>query len=95
MTATTDRPSNSKLAKPVTTCGYRRNEPPQQENMENTADCLKRKEQPRNEKGQLSSPIKLTDKPIRVLTPLISDLAKQRPRRNFSAISLAIQISGN
>ena len=37
---------------------YRRKEAPKPENTENSADWLKRKEKPRNERGQFTSPDK-------------------------------------
>ena len=56
LTTTIDKPSCSKTAE--TTCMYRRKETPRPENTENSADWLKRKDQPRNEKGQFTSPDK-------------------------------------
>ena len=62
LTTMTDKPSCSKTAE--TTCGYRRQEPPRPENLEISSDWLKSKEQPRNEKGQFTSPDKSSGKPM-------------------------------
>ena len=62
--ATADQPSCSKTNGTGTTiCDYRRKEPPRAENTENSADCLERKEQPRNEKGEFTRPDKSASKP--------------------------------
>ena len=56
-----EQPSCSKTNEDGTTaCNYRRKEPPRLENTENSSDWLKRKEQPRNQKGQFTSPEKST-----------------------------------
>ena len=47
----------------TTTCNYRRKEPPRPKNTENSSDWLKRKEQPRNQKGQFTSPEKQRENP--------------------------------
>ena len=55
--ATAEQPSCSK---PTETCTYRRKEPPKSETHENSDDWIRRKDQPRNEKGQFTSPQKNT-----------------------------------
>ena len=62
LTTTTDKPSCSKTAE--TTCMYRRKETPRSENTKSGADWLKRKDQPRNEKGQFTSPNMSAGKPM-------------------------------
>ena len=67
----TDQPSCSKTTE--TTCGYRRKEPPLTENAENSSDWLKRKEQPRNQRGEFTSPEKSTGKPMLPDLSIVSD----------------------
>ena len=50
------QPSCSKSAEPQATCSYRRKEPPKPDTHENSEDRVQRKDQPRNEKGQFTSP---------------------------------------
>ena len=70
----TDQPSCSKATvAETTTCSYRRKEPPRPENSENSSDLLKRKEQPRNQRGQLTSPEKPAGKPMELDLSIVSD----------------------
>ena len=62
LTTTADKPSCSKMAENI--CAYRRKETPKPGNTESSADWLKRKEQPRNERGQFTSPDKSAGKPM-------------------------------
>ena len=55
------------------TCLYRRKETPKPENTESSADWLKRKEQPRNERGQFTSPDKSVGKPMDLNLSMVSD----------------------
>ena len=54
-------------------CAYRRKETPKPENTESSADWLRRKEQPRNERGQFTSPDKSTGKPMDLDLSMVSD----------------------
>ena len=58
---TMEQPSCSKTTDSSTTCMYRRKEPTKPNNHESSEDWLRRKEQPRNEKGQFTSTQKNTD----------------------------------
>ena len=70
----TEQPSCSKTNDDGTiTCNYRRKEPPRLEITENSSDWLKGKEQPRNQKGQFTSPEKSTGKPIDLDLSIVSD----------------------
>ena len=70
----TEQPSCSKTNEDGTiTCNYRRKEPPRLENTENSSDWLRRKEQPRNQKGQFTSPEKSTGKPMNLDLSIVSD----------------------
>ena len=70
----TEQPSCSKTTEDgTTTCSYRRKEPPRPENTESSSDWLKRKEQPRNQKGQFTSPEKSTGKPMELDLSIVSD----------------------
>ena len=70
----TEQPSCSKTNEDgTTTCNYRRKELPRPENTENSSDWLKRKEQPRNQKGQFTSPDKSTGKPTELDLSIVSD----------------------
>ena len=70
----TEQPSCSKTNEVgTTTCSYRRKEPPRPENTENSSDWLKRKEQPRNQNGQFTSPAKSTGKPMELDLSIVSD----------------------
>ena len=55
------------------TCLYRRKEAPKPESTESSADWLKRKEQPRNERGQFTSPDKSVGKPMDLDLSMVSD----------------------
>ena len=57
---TMDQPSCSKTTDSPATCIFRRKEPPKADTHENSEDWIRRKEQPRNEKGQFTSPLKNT-----------------------------------
>ena len=52
---------------------YRRREPPRPQNAENSADWLKRKEQPRNEKGQFTNPDNTAGKPLDLDLSMVSE----------------------
>ena len=52
---------------------YRRKEAPKPENTESSADWLKRKDQPRNERGQFTSPNKSVGKPMDLDLSMVSD----------------------
>ena len=54
-------------------CAYRRKETPKPEHTESSADWLRRKEQPRNERGQFTSPDKSTGKPMDLDLSKVSD----------------------
>ena len=70
----TEKPSCSKTNEDGTiTCNLCRKEPPRLENTENSSDWLKRKEQPRNQKGQFTSPEKSTGKPMDLDLSIVSD----------------------
>ena len=72
--SSTEQPLCSKTNEDgTTTCSYRRKEPPRPENTENSSDWLKRKEQPRNQKGQFTSPEKSTGKPMDLDLSIVSD----------------------
>ena len=71
LTTTADRPSCSKMAEFF--CAYRRKETPKPENTESSADWLKRKDQPRNERGQFTSPDKSAGKPMDLDLSMVSD----------------------
>ena len=71
LTTTADKPSCSK--KTEKTCAYRRKETPKPENTESSADWLRRKEQPRNKRGQFTSPDKSTGKPMDLDLSMVSD----------------------
>ena len=71
LTTAADKPSCSKTAE--TTCMYRRKETPKPENTESSADWLKRKDQPRNQKGQFTSPEKSAGKPMDLDLSMVSD----------------------
>ena len=71
LTTTADKPSCSKMTENI--CAYRRKETPKPENTENSADWLRRKEQPRNERGQFTSPDKSTGKPMKLDLSMVSD----------------------
>ena len=71
LTATAEKPTCSKTMEK--TCLYRRTEAPKPENTENSADWLKRKEQPRNERGQFTSPDKSVGKPMDLDLSMVSD----------------------
>ena len=68
---TTDKPSCSKTAE--TARMYRKKETPRPENTESSADWLKRKDQPRNETGQFTSPDKLAGKPMDLDLSMVYD----------------------
>ena len=73
LSTTADQQSCSKTNGTGTTnCGYSRKEPQRAENTENSADWLK-KEQPRNERGQFTSPDKLASKPVALDLSTVSD----------------------
>ena len=57
----------------TTTCSYRKKEPPRPKNVENSSDWLKRKEQPRNQRGQFTSPEKSAGKPMQLDLSMVSD----------------------
>ena len=70
----TEQPSCSKTTEAeTTTCSYRKKEPPRPENVENSSDWLKRKEQPRNQRGQFTSPEKSAGKPMELDLSMVSD----------------------
>ena len=75
-TATPTKRINTRLSTVLTTgtttCGYRRKEPLRPENSENSADWLKRKEQPMNERGQFISPDKSASKPVELDLSMVS-----------------------
>ena len=71
LTTTADKPSSSKTTENI--CAYRRKETPKPENTESSADWLRRKEQPRNERGQFTCPDKLTGKPQDLDLSMVSD----------------------
>ena len=54
-------------------CGYRREEPPEPSNTENSVDWLKWKEQPRNEKEQFTLPDKSAGNPMDLDLSIISE----------------------
>ena len=69
----TEQPSCSKSAEPQTTCSYRRKEPPKPDTLENSEDWIRRKDHPRNEKGQFTSPQKNTGNITDLDLSIISD----------------------
>ena len=71
LTTTADKPSCSKIAENI--CAYRRKETLKPENTESSADWLKRKEQPRNERGQFTIPNKSAGKPMDLDLSMVSD----------------------
>ena len=71
LTTTAEKPTCSKATE--NTCLYRRKEAPKPENTENSAEWLKRKEQPRNERGQFTSPDKSAGKPMDLDLSIVSD----------------------
>ena len=70
---TTEQPSCSKSTEPQTTCIYRRKEPPKPNNHKNSEDWIRRKDQPRNEKGQFTSPQKNTGNMTDLDLSIVSD----------------------
>ena len=70
---TTEQPSCSKSTEPQTTCVYRRKLPPKPNNHENSEDWIRRKDQPRNEKGQFTSPQKNTGNMTDLDLSIVSD----------------------
>ena len=74
---TADQPTCSKtLNKPETNgtpCIYSRKEAPKPSNQERSEDWIKRKDQPRNNRGQFTSPTKNTDKETDMNLSIISD----------------------
>ena len=70
---TMEQPSCSKTTDPSTTCIYRRKEPPKPNNHENSEDWIRRTEQPRNEKGQFTSPPKNTGNLTDLNLSIVSD----------------------
>ena len=70
---TAEQPSCSKSTEPQTTCVYRRKEPPKPNNHENSEDWIRRKDQPRNEKGQFTSPQKNTGNMTDLDLSIVSD----------------------
>ena len=71
LTTTAEKPTCSKTME--NTFPYRRKETPKPENTENSAEWLKRKEQPRNERGQFTSPDKSAGKPMDLDLSMVSD----------------------
>ena len=70
----TEQPSCSKTTEDESTTGsYRIKEPPRPENVENSSDWLKRKEQPRNQKGQFTSPENSAGKPMELDLSMVPD----------------------
>ena len=70
---TAEQPSCSKSTEPQTTCVYRRKEPPKPNNHENSEDWIRRKNQPRNEKGEFTSPQKNTGNMTDLDLSIVSD----------------------
>ena len=70
---TAEQPSCSKSTEPQTTCVYRRKEPPKPNNHENSEDWIRRKDQPRYEKGQFTSPQKNTGNKTDLDLSIVSD----------------------
>ena len=74
---TTDQPTCSKtLDKPETSgtpCIYSRKEAPKPSNQERSEDWIKRKDQPRNNRGQFTSPTKNNVKETDMNLSIISD----------------------
>ena len=78
----TEQPSCSKTTEAeTTTCSYRKKEPPRPENVENSSDWLKRKEQPRNQRGQFTSPENSAGKPMELDLSMVSDDELTKPIR--------------
>ena len=71
LTTTAEKPTCSKTME--NTCLYRRKGAPKPENTENSADWLKMKEQPRNERGQFTSPDKSVGKLMDPDLSMVSD----------------------
>ena len=71
LTTPADKPFCSKTTENI--CAYRRKETPKPENTESSVDWLRRKEQPRNERGQFTSPDNLTGKPMDLNLSMVSD----------------------
>ena len=70
---TAEQPSCSKSTEPQTTCVYGRKEPPKPNNHENSEDWIRRKDQPRNEKGQFTFPQKNTGNMTDLDLSIVSD----------------------
>ena len=70
---TAEQPSCSKSTEPQATCSYRRKEPPKLDTHESSEDWIRRKDQPRNEKGQFTSPQKNTGNATDLDLSIISD----------------------
>ena len=71
--ATMEQPYCSKTTDSSTTCIYRRKEPPKPNNHENSEVWIRRKEQPRNEKGQFTSLQKNTGSLTDLNLSIVSD----------------------
>ena len=71
MTTTVEKPSCSKAGGQAT-CSYRSKEPPRP-STESSADCLKCKDQSRNERGQFTSPNKSAGKPMDLDPSMVSN----------------------
>ena len=68
-----EQPFYLKRTDSSTTCIHRRKEPPKPNNHGNSEDWLRRKEQPRNEKGQFTSPHKNTGNQTDLNLSIVSD----------------------